>query len=143
MLDGVDDVLIAGAAAEIAGDAFANLAIGRRRVVVQERHRRHDHARRAVAALKAVLFPEPGLDRMQIAVLCQPLDGRDLRPAGLDREDRARLRAAAVDDHRAGAALAGVAADVRAGQAQLLAQEVHQQQPGFNVRLADLAVHGD
>ena len=60
---------------------------------------------------------------------------------GLDREDRARLRAAAVDEHRAGAALAGVAADVRAGEVQLLAQEVHEQHPRLDVGFPHLAVH--
>ena len=34
VLNGVDDVLVAGAAAEVAGDAFADLALGRRRVVL-------------------------------------------------------------------------------------------------------------
>ena len=53
---------------------------------------------------------------------------------GLHREDRAGLRAAAVDEDGAGAALAGVAADVRAGQAQLLAQEVDEQHAGLDVR---------
>ena len=34
VLNGVDDVLVAGAAAEVAGDALADLALGRLRVVV-------------------------------------------------------------------------------------------------------------
>ena len=38
-LDGVDDVLVAGAAAEIAGDALADLALGRLRVVLEQRRR--------------------------------------------------------------------------------------------------------
>ena len=33
VLDGVDDVLVAGAAAEVAGDALADLSLGRLRVV--------------------------------------------------------------------------------------------------------------
>ena len=37
VLNGVDDVLVAGAAAEVAGDAFADLALGRRRVVLEQR----------------------------------------------------------------------------------------------------------
>ena len=43
----------------------------------------------------------------------------------------------AVDMHHAGAALAGVAADMRAGQPQPLAQEIHQQRPALH--LADTA----
>ena len=59
-----------------------------------------------------------------------------VRAVGLDREDRAGLRAAAVDEDGAGAALARVAADVRAGEAQVLAQEVDEQQARVDVRLA-------
>src|SRR6185295_9723540 len=68
VLDRVDDVLVAGAAAQIPRDALADLPLGWRRRVVEKRHRRHDHARRAVAALQAVLLPESLLQRMQLAV---------------------------------------------------------------------------
>src|SRR5262249_52237058 len=49
VLDGVDDVLVAGAAAEIPHNALANLALTWRRVVVQKVDGGHDHAWRAVA----------------------------------------------------------------------------------------------
>src|SRR5207248_1282716 len=58
VLYGVDDVLVAGAPAEVTGDAFADLLLRRLRRVVQEVDRRHDHPWRAVAALEAVLRPE-------------------------------------------------------------------------------------
>ena len=79
---------------------------------------------------------------MQLAVRREPLDGRDLGAVGLDREDRAGLRAAAVDEDGAGAALTGVAADVRAGQTQVFAEEVDQEHAGVDVSLARLAVDG-
>ena len=142
VLDGVDDVLVAGAAAEVAGDALPDLLLGRLRRVVQEVDRRHDHARGAEAALEAVLFPEAFLQGVQLAVLGQAFNRRDLRAIGLDGEDGARLGAAAVDEHRAGTALAGVAADVGAGQEQLLAEEVDEEQPGFHVRFSYLAIDG-
>ena len=44
--------------------------------------------------------------------------------------------------HDAGAALAGVAADVRAGEAQVLAQELHQQRARIDLGADALAVHG-
>src|SRR5687768_17588454 len=68
VLDGIDDVLVARAAAEVAGDRLADFSLGWLRVVVEEVDRRHDHARRAVAALEAVLFPEPFLQRVKPAV---------------------------------------------------------------------------
>src|SRR5207244_3642103 len=109
---GIDDVLIAGAPAEISGDALADLALRRLRVIGQQVDGRHDHPGRAVAALETVLFPEALLHRVQLAVAREPFDGRDGAAVGLHREHRARFRAPAVDEHRARAALARVAADV-------------------------------
>src|SRR5688572_21679796 len=119
VLNRVDDVLITRAAAQIAGDTFADLALRRRRVVVQQRHCRHDHSRRAEAALKPVLLPEALLQGMQLTLRGKPLDRGDRGAIGLDGEHRARLHAAAIDEHGARAALAGVAADVGAREAQL------------------------
>src|SRR5947207_4536823 len=127
VLNGVDDVLIAGAAAEVALDPLANLALGWRWVVLQQRHGRHDHPRRAVPALKPVLLPKAGLQRVKGAVRREPFDRGDRRSVGLDREDRARLRAPAVDEDGAGAALTGVAPDVRSGQTLLFAEKVNKE----------------
>ena len=80
---------------------------------------------------------------MQLPVRRQALDRRDRRAVGLHGEHRAGLRAAAVDEHRARAALARVAADVRAGEPQVFAQEMHEQHARLDVGFADLAVDGD
>jgi hypothetical protein len=58
----------------------------------------------------------------------QPLHGGDLVPAGLGGEHRAGLDRLAVEQHRAGAAGGGVAADVGRGEVGHVAQEVHEQQ---------------
>src|SRR5216683_2911296 len=50
----LDDVHVARAAAEVALEAFANLVIGRVRVLLEQVGRSHDHARGAVAALTGV-----------------------------------------------------------------------------------------
>ena len=47
----------------------------------------------------------------------------------------------AVDMHDAGAALRGVAADMRAGQPQIFAQELHQQGARFDIAGDGFAVH--
>ena len=60
----------------------------------------------------------------------------DLGAVGLHREQRAGLDAAAVDQDGAGAALARVAADVRAGQEKVLAQEVDQEHARLDVGFA-------
>src|SRR5947199_2421901 len=64
LLDGVHDVLVARAAAEVALDALPDLVLGRVRVVTQEVGGGHDHARRAVATLQRVALVERRLQRM-------------------------------------------------------------------------------
>src|SRR5690606_37388963 len=133
VLDRLHDVLVASAAAEVALQPVANLLFGRIRVALEQVGRGHDHAGRAVAALQAVLLPEAFLDRVQLAVLGHALDRRDLSTISLDRQDGARLDRLAVQMDRAGAALAGVAANVRAGKPKVLAQEMNEQRPGLDI----------
>ena len=108
-----DDVVVAGAAAEVALEPVADLLLGRVRVLLQQRDRRHDEARRAEAALQRVLLVERLLHRVQLAVRGEALDRRHLAAVGLHGEHRARLHRLAVEQHRARAAGGRVAADVR------------------------------
>src|SRR5215510_4645542 len=71
VLDRLDDVHVAGAAAQIARDRVTDVRLGRTGVAPEQRHARHHHARRAVPALQPVLLPEALLNRMQLAVLFQ------------------------------------------------------------------------
>ena len=105
-------------------------------LLLEQRVAGHHHARRAEAALQAVLLQEAVLDRVELAVLLQALDGRDLAAVGLHGEHGAGLHGHAVEQHRAGAAVGGVAADVGAGEAQVLAEQVDQQQARLDLRLA-------
>ena len=52
---------------------------------------------------------------------------------GLDPEEGAGLHRRPVEQHRAGAAAGGVASDVRARQLELLADQVHEEEPGLDV----------
>ena len=61
--------------------------------------RGEDHARRAVAALQAVLVPERFLQRMQRAVCREAFDCRHLAAVRLRGERRARPHGAAVHEH--------------------------------------------
>src|SRR2546425_10316967 len=65
-----DDVLIAGAAAQVARDSCPNLVLARFGVRLQELVGGHEKTRRTEAALQTVLFPERRLDRVQRAVGC-------------------------------------------------------------------------
>ncbi len=95
----------------------------------------------AEAALQAVGVAEGLLQRVELAVAAgQPLDGGELVAVGLDRQHQAGAHRLAVDEHRAGAADAVLAADVGAGEAELVAQEVGEQQPRLDLALVGPAV---
>src|ERR1700742_1420595 len=127
------DVLVAGAAAQVAGYRPPHVFLGGIRVAVEQVLGRHHHARRAEPALQAVLLPEPLLDGMQLARRGQALHGGDLTAVDLDRQHRAGLDRPAVDQHRAGAAVGRVAAAMGAGQPGTPADQVGQQQPGLDL----------
>jgi hypothetical protein len=82
-----------------------------------------------------VVLGERLLERVQLAVGREALDGLDRRAVGLDGEHHAALHERAVHDHRARAAVAGVAADVRAGQVEVVADEVDEQPPRLDLAL--------
>src|SRR5690606_20256649 len=118
-LYGFDNVMISGAAADIALEPFADLLLAGVRLALGQIDRAHDHAGRAEAALQPVVLAERLLHGMQLAVAGQALNGRDFGAAGLHREQGAALDRDAVDVNDAGAALAGVAADMGAGQPEM------------------------
>ncbi len=104
------------------------LRVRRSGAAIQQRPRGQHHARRAEPALQAVHRPEspPAPDRARR----RP---RGPRPSGSGArrgcgQHRAGLDRLAVHQHHAGPAVGRVAAPVRAGQPQLVAQEVHEQQ---------------
>src|ERR671925_84850 len=101
-VDGLDDVLVAGAAAEVALEPAPDLGIGEPVAVrAEELDAGHDHPRRAEAALEGVTLPERLLQRMQLSVAREPFDRRDLAAVGLDGEHGARLHRKAVEVDRA------------------------------------------
>ena len=112
-----DDVLIAGAAAQISRNAHADFIVRRVRDLLQQPVGTDDHARRAEAALQAVHLAKALLQRMQRAIrVGDALDGEHLRALGLNREHGAGSYRLAVEIDGAGAAVAGLAADMRAGE---------------------------
>src|SRR3954447_25661795 len=142
LADREHDVVVARAAADVALDGVPDLVVGRVVVAGQQVRGRHDHPRRAEPALQAVLLPERVLERVELALRAgHALDRRDARPVGLDREHRAALHGVAVDVDRAGPALAGLAADVRAGQAQVVPDHLDEEPAWLDVPLPRLAVH--
>ena len=71
------------------------------------------------------------------------LDGGDLGAVDLRGQHVARLDRATVDQDGAGAALCGVATDVRAGECPLVAQELDEQRALVDGGTGRLAVDGE
>ena len=106
----------------------------------QERHRLHDHARRAVAALQGVGLREGLLHRMEAAVLLQAFDGGDGLAADGTHARLARATGDAVQQDRAGAALPLAAAVLGPGEVQLVAQHAQQGPLGIGIHVTGDAV---
>src|SRR5580700_1194912 len=122
--DRFDDVVVAGAAADVAFELLADgVIVEIVALAAYDIDRGHDHARGAVAALQAVVLAERLLHRMQLRLRRgQPLDGQHSGAFELQRQHGARFRRLAVDVDDAGAALRGVAADMGASEPQVFAQ---------------------
>src|SRR5262245_56800678 len=88
--------------------------------------RGEQHAGRAVAALQRIARLECGLQVGDLALIGHALDGLDARAVALHREHQTTAHDHAIDAHRTGAADAVLAADMAAGEAQVLAQEIDQ-----------------
>ena len=90
-----------------------------------------NEARRAEAALQAVVVAERLLHRGQVVVgPGDALDGRDLGAVGLHGVHEAGPDGLAVEQDRARTARAVLAAQVGAGEPAASAQEVGQREPG-------------
>ena len=101
----------------------------------------HDHARRAEPALQAVMRAESCLHRVQIGPVREALDGGDVRAVAGHGEGGAGFDGLAIHMHHTGAALARITADMGAGEADRIAQKLHQQGAGIDLSAHALAVH--
>ncbi len=83
------------------------------------------------------------LERMElVGRRGQAFNGMDLVPARLHREHQARAHRQAVEQNGARAAHAVLAADVGAGEPEVVAQEVGELQPRLHFALMDSVVDG-
>src|SRR5512145_2573772 len=73
----LDDLHVAGAAADVAPQGPADFVLRRARVAAEQAGRGHDEAGRAVAALGAELLVKAALDRGERAARSERLDGID------------------------------------------------------------------
>jgi peptide-methionine (S)-S-oxide reductase len=86
----------------------------------------HNHAWRAVGALKSFFFDECLLHRMKVAVLREPFNGANLTASDGEGMHLAGACGAAVDEHRARTALSFAAAVLGPGESETVAQDAQQ-----------------
>ena len=133
VLDRLDNVDVAGATAQISGDCLADFRFGRLVHRPKQCRRRHHHAGGAEAALEAMFFPEPLLNRIQCSTDRQAFHRRERLALGLDRKHGAGLDWFPVKVDRARAAVGCLAPNVRASQTQRLADAMNQKLAAFRL----------
>ena len=85
---------------------------------------------------------EGALHGVQDVATGQPFDGYQVGPVAHDGQGQAGIDALAIAQHRAGAALAMVAAFLGADQIQLLTQQVEQGDPRMYLQCSGLTIEG-
>ena len=132
-LDRIDDPHVAGAAAEHPAQAVEHLLARHRARQGGQSGRGHQHAGRADAALGGARRDEGLLQPGHARVGGEALDRRDRPAVRLPERHQATADLPALEQHGAGTAVAGVAADLGTGQAEVGAQ--HFRQPARGRRM--------
>src|ERR1044072_7108667 len=92
VLDRFGDLLVSGAAAQVAGGRLADLVAAGIGIAVEQRLGGHDHARRAVAALRAAEVGERRLQWVEVRSARESLDRLDPAPLAVEGERQAGPR---------------------------------------------------
>src|SRR6266851_7556014 len=122
-LDRFIDLDIAGAAAEVTGERVLDLVARRLRIGFEERFGGEAESGSAVPALRGAQVGERLLQRMELATLRHSFDRAHGVTGAREAQHQARQHRCSIQQHRAGAALAQLAAVLRAGESQILAQD--------------------
>src|SRR5512143_763912 len=98
----LDDLRVAGAAAQVARERVANVGVARGGVALEQRVSAHHHARSAEPALHATALDEGLLQLRELASRAdQPLHREDLEALDLERRGQTRAHRAPCHHHRA------------------------------------------
>src|SRR5262249_679241 len=139
----VHDEMIAGTAAEIAGNCLADLGVARRLLLVEQGLGRQQEPGRTEPALQPVVLAERLLDGVESLAVGQAFHRHQRAAIELEREEQAASDRLTVEQHRAGAAHAVLAADVGAGEVEVVAEKIGQRRPGLDGPGIRAAVDGE
>src|ERR1700680_1969218 len=111
------------------------------RVVREQSFGAHELPGCAKAALRAVMFYERLLKRIELLAMGKTFDGQDLTPVGPDRQIAAGVNGLAVQKHCTGSAFATVATDLRTRQSDMIAEQFGESPTIFHVQSMLSAIH--
>src|SRR5215211_1953706 len=145
-LDRVQDLAVAGAAAQVADQLPADPLAARPRVALEERPGGEQHAGRAEAALRRPVAQEARLQRVELAARGQAANGQQRVAVGLHREQQAAADRLAVEQDRAGPAhpLAAAVADLVVAEdvPEHVEEAVVREHPCLPLLVVDRECHG-
>src|SRR5690606_13256845 len=114
-LDCINNLLIAGTAADVAADRLTDLRLVRTGILAQQGMTRDQHALRTVAALQRMLLTKSVLQRRErLSFRRQALDRRNGVALGLNRKHAAGANRLSIKQNTARTAHAMLAANMRA-----------------------------
>ena len=143
LLDGIDDVLIACAAAEVARDLSSDLLPARLRLTGDDGNRSHDETGGAEAALDSPFINEGLLDVADRPLgVTEALEGKDVLAFGPDSHIDAGVERFAVDQDGTGTALTHIATVLDAVKSSLFPEHVGERLPDIHTIGSHLAVYG-
>src|SRR4029077_15036494 len=108
-----NDFLITGTATEVPIDAAPYVRFSYIGILHEQRLRSQNHSRRAIPALKAIVFDKRLLQRIELAILRQAFNRRDLSLCSKDRKDGAGMGHATIDQDSTGAAITRLTTSTR------------------------------
>src|SRR2546425_10452053 len=139
-LDGIDDLRVARAAAEVALEGGADRRAIGTRLALEEGEDGQEDAGRAEAALHGAVPHERLLQRVEAAVTLESTQRGDSAPTNRGRQHQAARGRTAVEQHRADPAYPLVAAFLDVEDAERVAQHLEQRLVGAHLDLARSAV---
>lgn len=141
-MNGAANAIVGSAATEIAAHCHVDVGISGLRLAREQRRSGHDLSGLAIAALRHV-FRDPSLLQRVTAICRKAFDGCDLFSPAIADGELARDYRFAVEMHRASAALAQAAAELRAGKVERIAQDPKQRRIRLDLKRALLLVDGE
>src|SRR5262245_34813728 len=123
-LDGFDHLAVTGAATQVAREGVTDVRHRWVRILIQQPLGRHNHAGTAEAALERPFLLVGFLDGMEAIHSRKAFDGQHVAAVRLPCQHQARVHELAVDNDRAGAAIADVASELGARQIETFPQEL-------------------